>query len=406
MTEGAAAPRGAVPIPEDVQLGPRHWIRRLPGIGGVAGLAALAGGLVLARGVEDFLFSWLLAFVFFLSISLGCLFFVLALLSSDGRWGTPLRRLAENTMVALPLFALLFLPVWFGREVLFEWARPERVAEDALLRAKSAYLDPGFFLLRAAAYFAVWSALAIWFSRESERQDRTGDGRRLRRMQAASAPSLAAFGLTVSFASVDWLMSLEPHWYSTIFGVYVFSGSVVAGFAFLVVAAFLLQGSGRLRTVVTVEHYHDLGKLLFGFTIFWSYIAFSQYMLIWYANIPEETIFYLRRMEGSWRSASVLLAIGHFGVPFLYLMPRGIKRRRALLVSGALWMLLMHALDLYWIVMPVGRPHGAAPTLLDLAAFVAVGGFWVGAIGWTTGRRALVPVGDPRLSEALAYDNP
>ncbi len=397
---------GLLPVPEEAQVRPGHWLHRLPWIGLGAGGVGLAGSLALGTGSPaQFAFSWLVAFAFFLSVALGCLFFVLALLASNARWGTVVRRVAEDVMATLPLFALLFVPIWTGREALFEWARAEEVAHDPLLQAKSAYLNTGFFLLRAIAYFGSWTLLALWFSRQSERQDVRGGGGLLKRMQTASAPALVVFGLTVTFASIDWLMSLHPHWYSTIFGVYFFSGSVVAGFAFLIVAMTVLQWAGLLRTLVHVEHFHDLGKLLFGFTIFWSYIAFSQYMLIWYANIPEETIWYLERMEGTWREASLLLAAGHFGIPFLYLMPRGIKRRKPFLLAGALWMLLMHLLDLYWIAMPVMHPRGIELSLLDATAFLAVGGFFAGALGWVLCRRALVPVRDPRLLESLAFEN-
>ena len=211
--------------------------------------------------------------------------------------------------------------------------------------------------------------------------------------------------LTQTFASVDWIMSLTPHWYSTMFGVYFFAGSFVGFIALLSVMTVAMQRAGLLETVVTAEHLHDLGKFLFAFTAFWAYIAFSQFLLVWYANLPEETIFYKARIEGSWRAVSILLMVGHFGVPFLYLMGRTVKRNGLTLAVGGVWLLLMHFVDLYWQVMPTLHPPGVRPSALDVAAFVAVGGVFVAAVGWLMRRQALVPLRDPRLPESLAFEN-
>jgi hypothetical protein len=212
--------------------------------------------------------------------------------------------------------------------------------------------------------------------------------------------------LTVTFAAFDWVMSLDPHWYSTIFGVYFFAGSVVGGFAALALLTLALTRSGYLRQAVTAEHFHDLGKLLFAFMVFWSYIAFSQFFLIWYANIPEETAWFLHRLDGGWRPMTLLLAIGHFGVPFFFLMPRTIKRRPLLLFAGAVWMLLVHLLDLHWLVMPAlaGKESGGI-LLLEVTALAGVGGVVVAALGWLLAGAPLLPLRDPRLSESLAFEN-
>jgi hypothetical protein len=200
-------------------------------------------------------------------------------------------------------------------------------------------------------------------------------------------------------------MSLTPHWYSTMFGVYFFSGSFVGFIALLSVMAVAMQRAGLLDTVITAEHLHDVGKLLFAFTSFWAYIAFSQFFLVWYANLPEETIWFKARLEGSWTTISVMLMVGHFAIPFFYLMGRTVKRRGATLAIGGAWLLAMHFMDLYWQVMPTLHPEGVRPTVLDLAAFLAVGGCFVTATSWLMRRQALVPLGDPRLAESLAFEN-
>ena len=210
----------------------------------------------------------------------------------------------------------------------------------------------------------------------------------------------------MTLATVDWMMSLDPHWYSTIFGVYYFSGSVVGILALLLVLLVHLQSKGSLVRSVTGEHYHDLGKLLFGFTAFWAYIAFSQFMLIWYGNIPEETVWYAHRWEHGWQYLSIALVIGHFVVPFFFMLPRGIKRSRPLILIASYWMLFMHYLDLYWLIMPSFRPEqGLHPHLLDVTTLIAVGGVFAGVLGVLMRRSSLVPVRDPRLAESLAFEN-
>jgi hypothetical protein len=200
-------------------------------------------------------------------------------------------------------------------------------------------------------------------------------------------------------------MSLTPHWYSTIFGVYFFAGSFVGFIALLSVAAVAMRRAGLLDTVITAEHLHDVGKLLFAFTAFWAYIAFSQFFLMWYANLPEETVWYKARMEGSWLSVSTFLMVGHFVAPFFYLMGRAVKRRDSTLAIGGVWLLAMHYVDLYWQVMPTLHPEGFSPSILDVAAFVTVGGAVVAAASWLMRRQALVPLRDPRLAESLAFEN-
>ncbi|MCP3979673.1 MAG: quinol:cytochrome C oxidoreductase [bacterium] len=390
----------------EMQLPPGSGWGRLPLIGLVLGAAGILASFALGRtNPEQFYHSWLVSFVFFLSIALGALFFVLVHFATKGGWGVVVRRLAENAAGTLPLFALLFIPVWMGISVLFEWSHADVVAADHLLQSKEPFLNQGFFTVRAAFYLVVWSVLALVFLGASRRQDVTGDHAITRRLIALSGPGIMIFAVTVSFASIDWIMSLDAHWYSTMFGVYYFAGSLVGAFALMSLLAAGLSRSGPLKHVISLEHFHDLGKLLFAFTVFWAYIAFSQYFLIWYANIPEETLWFLHRAEGGWKTLSIALGLGHFVVPFFFLMSRHIKRRTPLLVAGALWMLGMHLADLHWLIMPNLHAHDIHVGLLDVTTLVGVGGVFLAGLGWNLKRSALVPVRDPRLAESLSFQN-
>jgi hypothetical protein len=390
---------------EQLTLAPGALATRLPLIGLILGLLGLGSTALLAGDHQQgALYSYLVAFLFFLSIALGGLFFVLVLFATKAGWGVAIRRLAENAMATLPLFGLLFLPIAWGGGQIFTswWAGP---GDDPLLIMKEPYLNADFFLLRAVGYFVVWTALSMWFSSRSTAQDASGDHSITRRLQQVSAPGLILYAVTVTFASFDWLMALDPHWYSTIFGVYFFGGCLVAIFSFVIVAAVMLQSTGYLREVIGPGHYHDLGKLLFAFTVFWAYIGFSQYFLIWYGNIPEETLWYRHRLHHGWQILAAVLAIGHFALPFFFLMSKTIKQKPRLLMLGALWMLLMHLADVYWIVMPNLYAHGPHFSVLDVTTLLGVGGLFLGAFGWSLRRRALIPVKDPRLPESLTLDN-
>jgi hypothetical protein len=394
----ASAPGAAALADQDGKaLGSIVWI------GAVVGAVGLVGSLTTSRGA-DFYFSWLVAFLYFLSIALGALFFVLVLFACRAGWSVTLRRVVENVMATLPLFAVLFVPVWLGRHELFIWTDPAELAKHAALRGKSPYLNEGFFAIRAIIYFLCWGGLATYFSSQSQKQDESGDERITRRLQAVAAPGIIVYGLTVTLASVDWIMSLEPEWASTMFGVYYFAGSLLSAFAFIVVAIAFIHSRGLLRGIVTTEHVHDVGKLLFAFVVFWTYIAFCQYFLIWYANVPEETAYFMDRSRGGWPTVAKLLAVGHFAIPFFFLMPRAVKRS-GLLVAGSLWLLAMHFMDLYWCVIPVHREESAHLGISDVTAMLAVGGFFLATFGWVSSRRALVPVRDPRLAESMTFEN-
>jgi hypothetical protein len=392
--------------PEQAAIPPGHPWNRIPVIGAGGALLGAVGCAILgAANPKQFFFSWLVSFLFFVSLALGGLFFVLIQYASQGGWGIVLRRIGETTFATVPVMAALFLPLLFGLDDLYSWAVPGAAEHDALLRWKSPFLNLPFFLIRAALYFVIWSAIALLYYRGSRAQDVTGDPGVTARLRRLAGPSLIVLALTQTFASIDWIMSLTPHWYSTMFGVYFFAGSFVGFIALLSVVAVAMRSAGLLDTVITPEHLHDVGKLLFAFTSFWAYIAFSQFFLMWYANLPEETVWYKARLEGSWTQVSVLLLLGHFVAPFFYLMGRTVKRKGATLAVGGAWLLVMHFVDLYWQVMPTLHPEGFRPSVLDVAALLAVGGCCVAAAGWLMRRQPLVPVRDPRLAESLAFEN-
>jgi hypothetical protein len=350
-----------------------------------------------------------LAVVYFLSIGLGALFFVTLQHLTRAGWSVAVRRLAELMAATLPLVALLLVPILAamvqGNPSLYIWVDDNMVQADELLRAKQAYLNVPFFLLRVVVYFLVWAILSRFFLRNSLRQDQSGDLRLSAAMQRMSAPGMMLFALTTTFCAVDLLMSLTPHWYSTVFGVYFFAGSVIGFLATTILATQALQSQGVLRQTVTVEHFHDLGKLLFGFVFFWGYIAFSQYMLIWYANMPEETEWFLKRQTGGWVWVSLVLLFGHFIMPFAGLLSRHVKRHRQALAFWACWMLVMHWLDLYWLVMPSLREEQPPFSVMDLTCFVGVGGLAIAAFAYGARGKLLLPAKDPRLDESLAFEN-
>ncbi|MCA8981001.1 MAG: quinol:cytochrome C oxidoreductase [Planctomycetes bacterium] len=370
---------------------------------------AVVLGFVQEEGMARLQHGWLLAVTFFVTLGLGGLFFVLVQYLVRAGWSVVVRRLAEHLAGSLPLMGLLLLPVviptLFGNGQLYHWADPHELAESHLLQEKAPYLNGWFLLVRVAIYVGVWTLLVRAFNRRSLAQDDTGDPSMTIWMQKRAAPSVLAFALTLTFFAFDMLMSLSYEWFSTIFGVYVFAGSAVALFATLVLLALRFEGRGELRGIVTTEHYHDLGKLLFAFVFFWGYIAFSQFMLIWYGDIPEETVWFQQRWVGSWKYVSLLLLFGHFLLPFVGLLSRHVKRNRSLLASWAVLLLLMHLVDLYWLIMPTLSPEGASIGLIDFACLSGVGGLFLGGLWRRIDGKPLVPLRDPRLGESLAFQN-
>jgi len=386
-------------------------------IGGIAFLVlAVFAAFATKAGAERFYLAYLINYMFFLSISLGGLFFVLVLHLTRAGWGVVVRRLSEAVAANVFLMLFLFIPILIGRGHLYLWLNAEYVAanqHDALLVWKEPYLNIGFFIVRCIIYFTVWIGLSLYLLWKSQEQDNSGDPKLTLRMERISAPGTLLFALTVTFAAFDLLMSRDYQWFSTIFGVYFFAGCFVSFLSFLAVTICFVQKSGRLVKVISSEHYHDIGKLMFAFVVFWAYIAYSQFMIIWYGNIPEETGWYYRRGGdgGEWYTASMILLFGHFFIPFLFLIFRSVKRKLGTLVFAAVWMLAIHWFDIFWLVMPEytvkhAELNGTVPLhFLDALVFLGMGGLFVaGTVQWLR-NHALIPEKDPRLAESLAFEN-
>ncbi len=384
--------------------GVRLW-KVLVVLGGVAVLAGVALAAVTPGGWQRFFFAYLVNFAFVLSLALGGLYFVVLHHLTHSGWSVVVRRVAEAVSATLPALVLLFVPLLAGLHELYPWAHAVSAGAHAARAGKALYLNVPFFVARWVAYFAVWTLTARYYFRRSVLQDASGDVGFTLQMERRAAVAMVAFGFTLTFAAIDLVMSLDPGWFSTIFGVYYFAGCVVGIYALLTVLVYGLQASGFLRSAVTVEHYHDLGKLLFGFIIFWAYIGFSQYMLIWYANIPDETGWLAQRQVHGWGWVGLVLVFGHFLVPFVALLSRSPKRRPKLLVLVALWMLAMHWVDVYWMVAPAGSPTDPVPGVLDLVLLVGLGSLLLAAAAFAVQGRSLVPERDPRLPESLTFEN-
>jgi hypothetical protein len=385
----------------------------------IVGGVALAVAFFLASlewdNLRTLFHAYLTNFCFLLSLSLGALFLVAVLHATRSGWGVVVRRIAEILAANFAVLAILFLPIvapmllgyvpgFNAYAGLYPWVDPDAVEHYPALAGKTAWLNPGFFALRAAGYFLIWWLLARFFLNRSTEQDRTGDPETTVQMERVGGPAILLLAVTVTLASFDWLMSLDPQWYSTIFGLYFYSGGVVGALAAVILISVGLQRSGRLAAV-HVEHYHDLGKLLFAAVVFWAYMAFSQYLLIWYANIPEETQWYRLRLEGGWGIVALVLVFGHLLIPFFGLLSRHAKRNKAVLAFWAAWLLVVHWFDVYWLVMPALRSEEFPLGLVDVCMFVGLGCLYLAGVWRLAASRALVPLKDPRLEESLALEN-
>jgi len=383
----------------------RVWLAPL-GIG-VALLVLSAIGF--AADPEQFYFSYLIGWSFSLSIAIGGLFFLFFQHLTRAEWSVVVRRIPEALVWAFPALFVLGIPILFGMHDLYHWTHAELYVEgtpeyDAILDGKRAYLNTPFWVGRVVFYFAAWTLIAYKLYTLSVRQDVDPDTDIPAQQRTVSAWGLPLAAVTTAFASYDLLMSTYPHWFSTIFGIYFFSGGFLGAVCLISVLSMSMQRGGMLKNVVTKEHYHDLGKFTFGFVVFWAYIAFSQYMLIWYGGIPEETVWYKYRMEYGWGYHSAALLLGHFIIPFILMLPRFVKRSRPILAFWSVWLLVMHWFDLHWVVAPVLNEQGGFHWL-DVACWLGLFSLIVGLVMYRLSRHALVPQNDPRLAQSLRFEN-
>jgi len=366
---------------------------------GIVGVIVTAAAFLID---PDYFFrAWLVGWVYWVGVALGCLALSLLHHLTHGDWGIVLRRVMEAATRTLPWMLLLFLPLVFGLKELYVWARPEEVAAHELLHAKEPYLNVPFFIIRQFLYFAIWAAAAFIISRMSARQDRGEDPGITRRMQLLAGPALAGYCLAVTFASVDWLMSLQPEWYSTIYGVYLMGSQALTALAFLIAFGLWLARRDPLDRVLHPRLFHDYGKLFFAFVMLWAYFSFSQYLIMWSGNLPEEISFYLERFHHGWGLVALVLVVFHFVLPFVFLLSRDVKRNARRLVWIAGLMLVMRWVDLLWQVEPAFHVQNPAMYWAYLSAPIGIGGIWLSLFLRELRKAPLLPINDPYLPEAL-----
>ena len=376
-----------------------------------AGVLALTWAVRGQDGTDRFLHAYLISFAMLLSLSLGGMFFVLVNHACRSGASVVVRRIGELVAANMVVLATASVPMLLGAgRVYHRWAGPEAV--DPVIVGKSLYLNMPMFAARWAVYFVVWIGLGGMYLRLSRRQDRSSDPKLTLTMQKYSPLGLVLFAVTLTLASFDLLKSLDPHWFSTIFGVYYFAGAVVGFYAMQVLICVGLQSVGVLRQSVSTEHYHDMGKMMFAFVVFWAYVAYSQYMLYWYGNIPEETAWFIHRGastaaadRGPWTAVVIVLLLGHFVIPFVGLLSRAVKRRPVLLAMWAVWLLVMHWVDLWWMIMPAYSGDRVMIGLPEIGCLVGLSCVYVAGLAMLAGNKPLAPTGDPRLGESLAFEN-
>lgn len=385
---------GHFALPADHPL--REWGRRGLVFGGAALALALVGALL---DLEQFLRSYLIGYVFWAGIALGSMAILMIHHVAGGAWGAVIRRPLESAVRTLPLLAILFVPIFFGVHHLYEWAHADVIAHDPILAEKAPYLNVSFFRLRAVFYFAIWIVVAHYLGRWSIEQDRDAASNAGRRLQFLSQGGLLLYGLTVTFAAVDWMMSLEPHWFSTIYGLLVMGGQGLAAFAFAIpITAALMHGPGE--KVIGPSQLRDLGSFLLAFVMIWGYLSLSQLLIIWSANLPEEISWYLHRSTGGWRTIGMSLVVFHFAVPFMVLLSRGVKQRAPMLARVALALVMMHFVEVFWLLAPSWETKGFSLHWLDVVAPAGIGGLWLWFFVRQLARFPVLPIGDPALPTA------
>jgi hypothetical protein len=349
-------------------------------------------------------FSWLFAFAFYFTMLAGCFFWIIVHHVVDAEWSVVVRRQLENLSLLLAVMALFFIPIVLFRHHLYEWMNLA-VGKDPILDSKRAYLNLNFFLIRAVLYFVIFIGATLLFRRFSIAQDRDGNPGFTLKMRRLAFVALPLFAGSLTFAAYDWLLGVDYHWFSTMWGVYIFAGAAGSSMSLLVLVITALRKAGYLKEVVTVEHYHIMGKWMLAFVIFWAYIGFSQYMLIWYANMPEETEYFIRRNTESWNALSLFLVIGRFFIPFVILLIRSPKKHpnRLCLIAG--WIVFMQLVDIYIVILPALHGPGVLVSIWDFMPLLGIGSTLGFVFLWIVRRSSLFPNRDPRLLESLHLVN-
>jgi len=386
------------------------------GVGLLGIIGWIIGAVVSGNAKTTFFQTYLVAYVFWIGISLGCLGLLMVQYLGGGGWGVVIRRQLESASSTLWLMAVLFVPIVLGIHSIYHWSHDINTVQEEnvrrLLQHKAAWLNPGGFTLRAVIYFVIWIALAFFLLKWSRSQDKTPDPNEaqtwVQKAQNLSGPGFLIYGLAVTFAGIDWIMSLDAEWFSTIFGLLTIAGQGVLSIAFLIAVCVILRKYEPMSHILKPKHFHDLGKLQLALVMVWAYFSFSQLLIIWAGNLPEEIPWFLRRFEGQWRWIGIALIALHFAMPFLLLLSRDLKRNSGRLVVVAWLLIVMRFVDLLWIILPEfargehGTPIHAAQYIVYAAATIGLGGIWLGWFFWQLRQRPLIPQNDPQLAEALA----
>ena len=383
-----------------------------PRIDRVQKLALICGvlGLILAFAVgftnwQQFFRSYLVAYVYWMVFAMGCLAVLQLHHMTGGRWGLPIRRILEAGSRTIPIMTLLFFPVLFGMSRLYPWMQPGSLGDDPAGSFRRAYLTPHFFIVRAVIYFAIWNLLAWFLNKWSAEQDRTGDLRLKGLMSSLAAPGTVIWSITWSWAMVDWVMTLEPKWYSSIYGMVFMVIACLAAFSFSVVMLRMLNDDEPLRDSYEPSHLNDIGNLMLAFTLLWTYMSFSQFLIIWSGNLKQEIPWYMTRAFGRWGLIAAALLLFHFFVPFFILLQRRVKRRLEKLSALGVWMLAITLVDVYWLIVPSIEKPGPQIHLLDILALVGIGGVWVGTYMAQLKKLPLLPLHDPRFEGVLEHQH-
>jgi hypothetical protein len=363
--------------------------------------ALLIFGLLVDRA--QFFHAYLVGFIFWIGITIGSLALLMLQHLTGGAWGLIIRRVLEAATRTLPLMLILFVPVLVGLNQIYPWTNRAAMDQVPVLKEKAAhYLNPAFFMTRAAIYFVIWGLMVLLLNWLSLQHDRTNDRRFAKRLQMISGPGLGVLILTITFASIDWVMSLDPAWSSTIYGLIFVAAWSLSALAFGILVMSWLSQREPMNAVVRTSHFHDWGNLLLALVMLWTYFAFSQYLIIWSGNLPEETIWFVARKHGGWGVIALGIVILQFVFPFLTLLSRAAKKSPQKLAQLAVLILIMRVVDVIWLIEPSFDPERFHLSWMDLVAPIAMGGLWIATFAWQLQKRSLVPINDPQLEQALA----
>jgi len=369
---------------------------------GIIGVIALIIGFFTTTA-EQFLRSYLVGFFFWNGMALGCFVLVMIQYMTGGAWGMMIRRPLEAGTRTWMLCALLVLPILIGVHSLYSWAQPAMVAHDKVLQDKQYYLNVPFFCIRTVLYYAIWGTIITLLNRWSLEQDRTGDVRLAKKLETLSGPGIVIYTFTMTFAATDWIMSLEPHWYSTVYGFIICVGQALSGLSLIVALLVFLGNFQPLAGLITKRHLLDLGKLLLALVMLWAYVSFSQLILIWSGNLPEEITWYIARLNGGWQYVGAILLIFHFGFPFLLLLSQALKKNPKTIQAIAICIIAVRIIDIFWLIEPSLHPAHFQLHWLDVVAPIGIGGLWLSYFFYNLQQRPILPPNAPDLEKALNH---